>query len=321
MKKNKPILLSSLPRSGSTWTAKVLSKAKEAFFIHEPDNEHLYARALFFKENLHRYPYLTKKDNDHLYFQLWKDIFENRSYRELFPDKYHLNIYPTEKYLDDKSGAKMDPFFKYNDNDSKDKILNKDLDFKKRNNSDQRLVVKSVYNILALDWLDYNFDFVPVIIIRHPGNMISSYLNLKFSDSYRNIFSQKKLVKKHFKNVISDVNNYGDVIEKMTAQIAGAYSVIEKQMKKHKSWHVIRHEDLCKDPIKEFKKLYKITGLSWSHEVENFILESDKPGEGYKTNRVASNQIDKYKSILSVEQMEKIRKVYDKFGNPFYDNF
>jgi hypothetical protein len=274
-------------------------------------------KTLFLKEDVHRYPYLTKEQDSPLYYKLWEDIFFGHSYSYMFPEKYKVNAYDLEETLGEKSGEVHDSFFQFTDEASKHKNLKKHIDFPK-NHHGKRLFIKSIYNLLALDWLQSRFRFIPVIIIRHPANTISSYLKLKFADGSRNIFSQGHLVEDYFESILPQIEQKTDEIEKMAAQIGGIYFVLEKQLKNHPDWILLRHEELCANPVRRFKRLYKQLGLTWSQKVKKFIGGTDQPGEGFKARRITSQEIDKYKRLLTEDQIHKIGDVYALFGNPFY---
>ncbi|HEU5139905.1 MAG TPA: sulfotransferase [Bacillales bacterium] len=318
MDHKKPIMLSGLPRSGTTWTSDVLKQADDIFYMHEPDNERLYLKTLLLKDEVHRYPYLKKGQEAPLYHKLWKDLFESHSYAEMFPSKYEVNAYEIEETLGKKSGEVHDSFFKFTDESAKDKTLKKRIDHRVKP-PNKRLFIKSIYNMLALDWLEEQFNCNQVVIIRHPANVISSYLKLKFPDSARNIFSQEALVNDYFGDIMPEIEKRTDVVEEMAAQIGGIYSVLEKQLESHPNWILLRHEELCENPVQQFKELYGQLGLKWTKEVKKYIVDANEPGKGFKAKRVASEEIQKYKKLLSEEQISKIREVYELFGNPFYE--
>jgi hypothetical protein len=319
VKNKKTIMLSGLPRSGTTWTAEVLGQAPDTFYLYEPDNEKFYFKTILLKDEVNQFPYLKKGSESPLYYKLWKDIFNRHSYEDVFPDKNNMRAYYLEKMIGQKVGEVHETFFNYSDESKKDVIQKRNVDHPKIP-MDQRLLIKSVDNIFALDWLDYHFDFIPLIIIRHPANTISSYMKLHFQDSWRNIFSQEDLVKDYFKDILPKLNRKTEIIDKMAIQLSAAYYVVNEQLQNHPNWMIIRHEDLCEDPVKQFKKLYKTLDLKWTSNVKQFIKDSNAPGKGYKTNRIAKEEINKYKTLLSKEQIQKIREIYDIFGNPFdYD--
>lgn len=84
----KPVLVVGVPRSGSTWTARVLSQAPNAAYIHEPDNEFNNILGCYAKKDLSRFPYLKATSMDRAYYNLWKNVF----YSDLIGNSTTTNV-------------------------------------------------------------------------------------------------------------------------------------------------------------------------------------------------------------------------------------
>ena len=59
MTAGRPIVIAGLPRSGTTWTQRVLGTCPGTIRVPEPDNEDKYPAAIHAKRALGRYPCLT----------------------------------------------------------------------------------------------------------------------------------------------------------------------------------------------------------------------------------------------------------------------
>jgi len=185
----KPILVAGIPRSGSTWLAKTLSISSNAKYIHEPDNEKKNLVAFIAKNHIHRYPYLKKSDKNDLYYKLWESAFKGINFHNKISRRFRTNNQFVEKQIGYKCDLIHTEFFK--DIEDKNFVEDKLIDLKKwiafklinipfiKFMKYRKIIVKSVHLVLALDWIYNNFDIDIVIIVRHPANVISSYLNLK----------------------------------------------------------------------------------------------------------------------------------------------
>ena len=79
-------------------------------------------------------------------------------------------------------------------------------------------------------------------------------------------------------------------------------------------WIVIRYEDLAKQPVPQFKKLFRKLDLNWSKRLEDELREltgEDKPSEsddpGFKArNSKAMREV--WMNRLDMEQIETIRR-------------
>ena len=100
----------------------------------------------------------------------------------------------------------------------------------------------------------------------------------------------------------------------MAVQIGCIYKVIEEQLKEHPRWVVIRHEDLCRDPIGAYRRLYQRLQLEWTPRVVDVIQASNRPGQGFVTQRVAQAEIDKWQSELSPAQARDTKEIIRAFN-------
>ena len=93
---------------------------------------------------------------------------------------------------------------------------------------------------------------------------------------------------------------------------------------------VVRHEDVCLNPIDHFSSLYDWAGLPWTREVEATIEEltsSRNPTERsentdphqHRHRRDSSTVVDVWKRRLTKEQIRKLRTVTEPVASEFYD--
>src|SRR5471032_1813404 len=68
---SKPIVVLGLPRSGTTWTARLLACAPGTTAVMEPDNEKTSVTAVDAKRKVGRFPVLGARDESPLYGDLW----------------------------------------------------------------------------------------------------------------------------------------------------------------------------------------------------------------------------------------------------------
>ena len=90
-------------------------------------------------------------------------------------------------------------------------------------------------------------------------------------------------------------------------------SALRDAAARHDDWTIVRHEQLCTDPVVEFRALAATLGLGWNDAATEFLTESDRDGTGYQTNRRATDQPDRWRERLDAEQLEIIRATLDRF--------
>jgi hypothetical protein len=329
------IFLTGIPRSGTTWVGKVLSQSPDTFYYHEPDNEKNWVLAYHLKRKLHRYPYITDKKQSSEYYKLWENIFKGISLPKYVEAIFKTAFMPKGKMLEKKIGIKCNnilnsDFYRYGNNGfNLDNALNFLLEIpysftflaqfltKRIAVNSKNFIIKSVHSLLALDLIEQCFRPKIIIIKRDPLNLIASYIKMRLPDSNRNIFHQINLVEDHFHDMNSKIYQLcqkGTLIQQMALQVAAFYYYLAKESLRHPNWLIVSHEKICQDPITEFQIIFKMLELKWTLEVEKFIRKSNSPGNGFSINRVLKNEIHKWKTILTPQQVKEIKYCHSLFN-------
>ena len=173
-----------------------------------------------------------------------------------------------------------------------------------------RRVVKSVYVPLALEWLAQRYEPRVLVIRRHPLDVLASQVKLGWGGDR----VDDRGVRPH----VERWNSPGwpadaDQFLKQVWLVGFTLSAYDEIVDAHPEFHVIDHEQLCTDPLAEFKSLVGEMGLTWSTECEDYLAASNRPGDDAQTNRVAADQAGKWRRILSGEQAQRARELLAQF--------
>jgi hypothetical protein len=301
----RPIVLAGLPRCGSTWTKEVLERDPSLLSLMEPDSEGHRGSAIWAKRPLGRYPVLAPGDDGNRYRLLWSWILQG------VPEGTHLRLadrileLTTQKekntYLRGDRSLKM----------SAAGLLGTQWRSPTTAGTTRRLLVKTVHAPLSLEWVASEFDVDVVVVIRHPGSILASWLDLDFIDRYVAFESRPEV-----RSLAAgwDVPLPGpDLLEVTIWRIGLLATALEKAVERHPSWVVRTHEELCTDPVTEFRKLFGDLGLTWTPEVETHLSENDREGKGFRTQRRAADLPDNWKSRLDGDQKAALRRVLSLF--------
>jgi hypothetical protein len=176
----------------------------------------------------------------------------------------------------------------------------------------QRVLVKSVHAPLALEWLADEFEFDVLVLLRHPGNVLASWLALNLNEQFVRL-EENPAVRSRFLNPWGVAAPGPDPLERMIFSIGVLSTALEAVASRNPRWHIRTHEQLCSDPHQEFKKLYADLGLSWSEAVDGFLVGNDRPGKGFITQRVAAELPDNWKRRLTSDQVDVMQRVLSQF--------
>jgi hypothetical protein len=304
---SRPLLLAGIPRSGTTWTMQVLGADPNLDPLLEPDNEGTSAPAIWGKKAVGRFPALQPGDHDQRYRGLWSWIFEGapRSLRLRLAGQILRPVQPPgrTRFLQGRRVPLMT---------IAGAIASHPGSGRSSESRHQRLLVKSVHAPLALEWLAEEFEIDVLVLLRHPGNILSSWLALNLNEQFIRL-EANPAVRTRLLDRWGVAPPGPDPLERMIFSIGVLSTALEEAASRNPRWLIRTHEQLCSDPAQEFKNLYADLGLTWSETVERFLVGNDRPGEGFLTQRVAAELPDNWKRRLTSHQVDVMQRVLSQF--------
>lgn len=294
MPMKKSILVTGSHRSGSTWTGKVVSKATNVRYIHEPFNVALKRKFTPF-ENL----FESLQDAPPEKQKIAKD------YLNSFYKIFHANNLKALKEIKSLKG-----FYYYL------------LDLKDRQVS-EKVVVKDPIAVLSSEWLYLNYDMDVVVVLRHPAAFVASIKVKNWEFDFQNLKNQDHLMKgylKNYQNEIEDsITQKKDIIGQGILIWSILYDVVAQFKDKYgDKWYFVKHEDLSTNPYEEFQKMFDWLDIKFNANVENF-LKATTEGEGNSTMQRNSKENTKtWKKRLSEQEIERIKSGTEKVWTKFY---
>ncbi len=303
----RPVVIAGLPRSGTTWTMQALAASPGVRHVLEADNEDKAAEAVHGKARLGRYPALAPGDVDPAYHRLWEWIlggaFRTRRSRL---GRTLLGPGGTERIFDGRRDLAATAAGLVAANPRPGYVP-------PGQSAPDRVVAKSIHLPLALEWLDDAFPVDVLVLLRHPANVLASWMTVNLKDARNATLETRPEIRARF------VDRWGvplpgdDPVERMSWRIGLLLAALEEAVGRHPTWHVRVHEALCVDPVAAFRGLYDDLGLAWTGASERFLVEHDQPGEGFVVSRVSSELADAWMRKLDDGQVATLRRVLSWF--------
>jgi len=303
-----PIVIAGLPRSGTTWTMRVLGTSPGTRKLLEPDNEDKYPAAIHAKHALGRYPCLVPGQQARAYHGLWAWILAGgqEGWRSLQARRV-LGPGATTRIFDGRMDATT--------------WLAATLARDPRPGTPvpERVIAKSIHAQLSLEWIDQAFDVTPLVLLRHPANVLASWMEVGLKDGRNSTLESRPEVRARY------VERWGvplpgdDPVERMSWRIGLLVAALEEAMARNPRWQMRTHEQLCTDSVATFRTLFDDLGLEWGDATEQFLVENDTPGEGFVTKRVAADVVDSWQQRLDDDQLATLRRVLATFPITTWD--
>ncbi|MEL6726445.1 MAG: sulfotransferase [Pseudomonadota bacterium] len=244
-----PILISGCPRSGTTFCGNIISKVPEVFEVYEPFNPdftyHFDLPSKFFritKENEARYkPQIDRLLTLANSAQRWRHL-PRGAVERLSSSKDMISALSLKKLAQDR-----DSFLKAS-----------------------RISIKDPIAFFSADWLAEAYGAKVIMMCRHPGGIVSSFLNLGWESETQYIIDHPlPLSDGKFDQEIAawrkaPEDKVGAVILqwKLFTQATLDWS------KMHPDWFFCLHDQLCDHPVEIFRSIFSSIDLPFTAEIE-----------------------------------------------------
>src|SRR3954454_17900073 len=239
-----PVVVSGIPRSGTSWVAKTLSFAPGYTYYREPDNSDHVAGA----EPWFRFRYLPEGVTDdafaaHMGRALEGGIATPATMAEA--PGLLLGRLPTR--VRDAIGARVPALY-----------LRK-----------PGVLLKLIHCNLALEWIAGAAPSArQIVVLRHPCGTFASWRRQGWTPDVKRLLDDERLVADHLSPYAELIEGAQSVWERAGAFWGAVTLVVTKQLEQHPAWLPVQHEWLCQEPVDRFRLLYDAAGLTWTDEAE-----------------------------------------------------
>jgi hypothetical protein len=298
-----PILVTGAHRSGTTWVGKMLSTGREIAYISEPLNV-WHRPGVMRAPTQYWYTYITQEN---------QKPFED-AFKEMLKFQYHAR-------LELKSLQSAKDFFR---------MVRDWWIFWEGRRYSRRPLIKDPFALFSVDWFVKTLKCKAVIIVRHPAAVVSSLLRLGWDFDFSDFLNQPLLMRDWLKPYQNEMNrkreSIQDVIGRGSLLWKMLYKVVAELKERQPDIILLRHEDLSKDPIREFMQVYDQLGIDFLSANRQAIdsSSSDINPKEISTKNVHSVRIDSQMNIknwqnrLSAEEIDRIYNITQDVAAQYY---
>ncbi|HJR79474.1 MAG TPA: sulfotransferase [Anaerolineales bacterium] len=298
-----PILVTGAHRSGTTWVGKMLAADALTAYVSEPLNV-LHRPGVFRAEVSHWYQYVCE-ENEGEYLA---------AFQELLEFDYHLwdevrSLRSLKDFL--RMGRDLQAFY--------NGLL-----------YGQRLLIKDPFAVFSALWFAKRLGCRVVITVRHPAALVSSLKRLNWPFDFKDLLEQPLLMRDYLERYRDEMHSIqlDDIIGQSALLWKLIYHSVHTVREQHPDLIIIRHQDLARDPLNGFRRLYTSLGLDYTPRIEKFIRKStssDNPGElsqkkthSVKLDSLAS--IENWKKGLSKDEIRRVREITEEVSHLYYSD-
>lgn len=298
-----PILVTGSHRSGTTWVGRMLAADASTAYISEPLNVH-HRPGVYRTSVKYWYTYITDENGaDYL-----------PAFNELLDFKYHtvretLALRSFKDFL--RMGRDFHTFF---------------------NGSMQgrRILIKDPFAVFSTPWFEKQLHCKVVITVRHPGGFVSSLKRLGWNFDFNNFLNQPLFMRDHLEGdrAAMEAMPSDDLVGQAALLWKIIYRFVHGTRSQFSQFHIVRHEDLSRDPINGYQALYQSLHLDFTERVKDIIQNSSSSENPTKLAKNKTHSVkldsranlDNWKKILSPEEITRVRKITEGVSESFYSD-
>jgi hypothetical protein len=253
MRSDQGILVTGLPRSGTSWIGKMLQASGEVVYVNEPLNpQHPpgHSPGVLNAEVTHRYQYICA-DNDEEWAAAYHDTLRLRYnlVAELRRNRAPYDLARMAKY----STAFTIGRFR-----------------------GRRALFDDPFGTFSVAWFAQRLGCRVVVSVRHPLSFVGSWRRLGWKAHLHDLLAQPLLMRDllgPYADELGAAADSPDPITKAAVLWRVAYAALgDLNARQPGLLHMTRYEDLAGNPETAFRELYATCGLTWTKQAREHII-------------------------------------------------
>jgi hypothetical protein len=309
-----PILVTGIPRAGTSWVGKMLEASGRFVYVNEPLSPHRppgQSPGVLRAPVEHRYQYISAT-NEHRYLEPFRDTLalryqhraELRRNRSV-PDLLRM-VQRSSSFLHGRLRGRAP-------------------------------LIDDPFAVFSAAWFARRLGCQVVIVVRHPAAWISSRRQLGWRTDFTDLLAQESLMDdwlEPYRSEMEQLVGTDDAVAEGALLWRMVYGVVDELRRGVPDMHVVRHEDLSLAPVTEFSRLYAALGLPFGTAIDRTIREATSGGGRDRRvawslsksglSRTAFRPLDsranvaKWKRALTAAEISRIRALTADVARMYY---
>jgi hypothetical protein len=191
-----------------------------------------------------------------------------------------------------------------------------------------RPLLKDPIAVFSSEWLASAFGAEVVFLVRHPAAFASSLKRFGWSHRFDTTLEQPLLLRDHLAPFEEEIRRQaaepGDIVSQAILLWRMIYGTGLTFLERHPDWTFVRHEDLSRDPVTEFRGIFDRVELEFDGGAERAIRSHSadaNPSEAQSRHAVrvdSGANVSSWKRRLSPDEIERIRTGVADVSPTFY---
>ncbi|MEU4330318.1 sulfotransferase family protein [Nonomuraea dietziae] len=289
-----PILVTGLPRSGTSWAGKMLAASGELVYVNEPLNpQHPPGRCpgVLRASVTHRFQYICD-DNSAGWLPAFRDTtaLRYRFLAELRANRSPYDLARLARYGSAFTWGRL---------------------------TGRRALLDDPFAVLSSGWFAGRLGCTVIALVRDPVALVGSWTRLGWTIHLEELLEQPLLVRDHPE--VEELRALAGSQDRI-AKVCALWRVTRSLLARTEGITVVSYEELARSPLQGFRRLYDVAGLRWTAAAERRITractargEADRGFAWSGLSRTAyrpmdsSQALSSYRERLTTDEIDRVR--------------
>jgi Sulfotransferase domain len=311
------ILVTGLPRTGTSWVGKMLEASGQVVYVNEPLNpSHPPGRSpgVLNADVSHRFQYICTENEE--------------PWERAFADTLSLHYRPLAEIRRNHAPYDLARLLKYGSEFTAGRLRGRVA------------LIDDPFAVLSSAWFAQRLGCKVVVCVRHPLGFVGSWQRLGWSAALDDLLDQPLLIRDLLHPYVEEMRilaGSADRLAGVTLLWRMAYTVLADLAGRLPLLvRPLRYEDLAADPITGFRELYDFCGLTWTGKVHRRVVSASTGNVGAERphtwslrgglSRTAFRPMDSrgalssYRGRLTQHDIDRVHKLTADVVTRYYDD-
>ena len=163
---------------------------------------------------------------------------------------------------------------------------------------------------MCSDFLSREFDLEVLVILRHPAAFFASMKRKNWGINPNHFLIQKDLMTDYLYKYEDQLKKASSSQEYIIMEWICVNSVLFDYSKNNKRFHIVKHEDICQNPVASFRNIYEKYDIPFTKKIERKVAKSIKP-----------DRCNTWKEELASSEIEWVKSKTYALASEFYSEW
>lgn len=203
-------------------------------------------------------------------------------------------------------------------------------DFRRYRRRGARPLLKDPIAVFSAEWLCESFDMDTLVLIRHPAAFANSITSRRLTHPFNDFLAQPLLMRDLLGPFEEQIRRFAAEEQPLLEQAILLWRIIHHVILVYRDrrpgWMFLRLEDVARDPLSQFQRIYYRLGMVFDERVARVIDEhsnSSNPSESADPadhRRDSERSISSWKVRLSDDEIRRVRTEVEPISKEFYSD-